>query len=110
MAIGSGGRPLVNAPANVSLSVRGVGLTPSGLASGLSGRGEIDVGDGNINGFSLGAAHAAAISAQREKGKLDENALGRRVADSMKNSKMSFSQIKAPSASETELLNSKSLH
>ena len=91
MAIGSGGKPLVSAPANLSLSVRGVGLTPAGLASGLSGRGEVDVGDGNINGFSLGAAHAAAESAQREKGKLDENALGRRVAESMKNSKMSFS-------------------
>ncbi|MDA7947621.1 MAG: AsmA family protein [Hyphomicrobiaceae bacterium] len=96
MAIGSGGKPLINAPANVNLSVRGVGLTPAGLAAGLSGQGEIDVGDGKINGFSLGAAHAAAVSAQREKGKLDENALGRRVAESMKNQKMSFSQIKAP--------------
>ena len=92
----SGGKPLVSAPADISLSVRGVGLTPRGLASGLSGKGELDIGDGNISGFSLGAAHKAASSAQREKGKLDEAKLGRRVADSLKNSAMSFSQIKAP--------------
>ena len=94
--IGSGGKPLVNAPANLNMSFRGVGLTPAGLAAGLSGRGEVAIGDGSINGFSLGAAHAAAVSAQREKEKVDQKTLGRRVADSMKNAKMSFSQIKAP--------------
>jgi hypothetical protein len=92
------GDALVNAPTDLTIYLKGEGLTPRGLASGLSGRGKLELGAGKINGFSLGAAHAAASSAQLEKSEagVDEAELGRRVAENLKNSEMSFSPINAP--------------
>lgn len=92
------GDALVNAPTDLTIYLKGEGLTPRGLASGLSGRGKLELGAGKINGFSLGAAHAVASSAQLEKSEagVDEAELGRRVAENLKNSEMSFSPINAP--------------
>lgn len=98
MIVAADGSPLVNAAAHVTMSVTGEGLTPRGLVSGLRGTGELRLGDGNINGFSLGAAHAAAAAAQKEKadGGVDESELGRQVAESLKSSEMAFTPIKVP--------------
>jgi uncharacterized protein involved in outer membrane biogenesis len=92
------GGALVEAPTDISISLNGEGLTPRGLASGLSGNGKLELGAGKINGFSLGAAHAAASLAQSKKseGGVDEAELGRRVVENLKNSEMSFSPINAP--------------
>ncbi len=92
------GDALVTAPADISLSVTGEGLTPRGLVAGLTGQGQLDLGAGKIKGFSLGAGHAAVSSARDEKaqGGADEAELGARVANYLKNSEMSFSQIAAP--------------
>jgi uncharacterized protein involved in outer membrane biogenesis len=94
----SDGGVLVNAPSDLTLTLKGEGLTPRGLAASLSGRGKLVLGAGKINGFSLGAAHAAASSAQRKKSTsgVDEAELGRRVAENLKNSEMSFSTVNAP--------------
>ncbi len=98
MTVTSDGGVLVNAPTDITISLKGEGLTPRGLASGLSGAGKLELGAGKINGFSLGAAHAAASTAQREKSTsgVDEAELGRRVAENLKNSEMAFSPINAP--------------
>jgi uncharacterized protein involved in outer membrane biogenesis len=98
MVVTSGGGGLVLAPADITMALQSEGLTPRGLASGLSGTGKLELGGGQINGFSLGAAHAAASSARREKKEvgIDEEELGRRIAENLKSSKMEFSQITAP--------------
>ncbi len=92
------GNAIVTAPADISISVNGEGLTPRGLVAGLTGLGQLDLGAGKINGFSLGAGRAAAGSARDEKGQdgVDETELGARIASFLKNSEMSFSQIAAP--------------
>lgn len=92
------GGALVEAPTDISITLNGEGLTPRGLASGLSGIGKLELGAGKINGFSLGAAHDAASSANSKKseGDVDEAELGRRVVENLKNSEMSFSPINAP--------------
>ena len=94
----SSGAALIEAPAEMVISVKGVGLTPRGIAASLTGKGRLEFGAGKINGFSLGAAHEAAMSAKKEKskGSADEDALGQQVADNLKNSEMSFSEISVP--------------
>ena len=89
---------LIDAPGDVKFSVSGEGLTPQGLVSGLSGSGQLTILDGEINGFSLGAAHAAAVAAQKEKSDngIAEEELGKRVAEQLASSSMAFTQIKAP--------------
>ncbi|MHA1164191.1 MAG: AsmA family protein [Alphaproteobacteria bacterium] len=98
LTITSSGAALVHAPADMVISVKGVGLTPRGIAASLTGKGSIEFGSGKIKGFSLGAAHVAAMSAQKEKSKggVDEAVLGQRITDNLKNSEMSFSQISVP--------------
>lgn len=92
------GTSLLNAPGDLTFSVSGEGLTPLGLVSGLSGKGQLVILDGDINGLSLGAAHAATVAAQKEKpvGAVGEKELGKRVAEQLSSSAMAFSQIKAP--------------
>jgi len=92
------GSSLIDAPGDLKFTVSGEGLTPQGLVSGLGGKGQLTILDGDINGFSLGAAHAAAIAAQKEKsdGGIAEQELGKRVADQLSASSMAFTQIKAP--------------
>jgi uncharacterized protein involved in outer membrane biogenesis len=98
LALTSSGAALIHAPAEMTISVTGVGLTPRGIAASLTGKGRLEFGSGKIKGFSLGAAHVAAMSAQKEKsrGGVDEEALGQRIADNLKNSEMSFSRISVP--------------
>ena len=98
LMISSSGSALIHAPVEMVISVKGVGLTPRGIAASLTGKGSLEFGSGKIKGFSLGAAHAAAISAQKEKsrGGVDEAALGQRITDTLKKSEMSFSRISVP--------------
>lgn len=91
------GKALLDAPADIKFSVSGEGLTPLGLVSGLRGTGQLTILDGGINGFALGAAHAAAVSAQKENADgVDEAELRKLVADQLGLSDMAFTQIKAP--------------
>ena len=91
------GKTLLDAPADIKFTVSGEGLTPLGLVSGLRGNGQLTILDGRINGFSLGAAHAAAVSAQKENADgVNEQQLRDMVAGQLDTSDMAFTQIKAP--------------
>jgi uncharacterized protein involved in outer membrane biogenesis len=98
MIVTSDGSPLLDAPIDITMSLSGEGLTPRGLVSGLRGTGRLRVGDGQVSGFSLGAAHVAATSAKKERAESNggEDDLGRQIAENLKSAEMAFTPIKAP--------------
>ncbi|MEC9368980.1 MAG: AsmA-like C-terminal region-containing protein [Pseudomonadota bacterium] len=94
------GNPLAEATASLEFFLKGEGLTPNGIAAGLSGDGKVALSGGRIPEFSPAAPRMVVAGASRTKA--EQQPAGDRLvsmaSDALRQGPLTFSPVEVPFA------------